>query len=74
MEHAHSVLHLFPSCVAFKNKLKTVNKTRNREQWRHAFYDNIHPCFPITASNDVLVSAVVALDIPLINMHDCYSP
>ena len=36
MEHARSVLHLFPSCVA----LETVNETRNREQWRHAFYDN----------------------------------
>ena len=39
MEHARSVLHLFPSCVALKNKLETVNETRNREQWRHAFYD-----------------------------------
>ena len=26
-------------CVALKNKLETVNETRNREQWRHAFYD-----------------------------------
>ena len=40
MEHARSVLHLFPSCVALKNKLETVNETRNREQWRRAFYDN----------------------------------
>ena len=40
MEHVRSVLHLFPSCVALKNKLETVNETRNREQWRHAFYDN----------------------------------
>ena len=40
MEHARSVLHLFPSCVALENKLETVNETRNREQWRHAFYDN----------------------------------
>ena len=39
MEHAHSVLHLFPSCVALENKLETVNETQNREQWRHAFYD-----------------------------------
>ena len=40
MEHARRVLHLFPLCVALKNKLETVNETRNREQWRHAFYDN----------------------------------
>ena len=39
MEHARSVLHLFTSCVALENKLQTVNETRNREQWRHAFYD-----------------------------------
>ena len=42
MEHVHSVLHLFPSCVALENKLETVNETRNREQWRHAFYDKAH--------------------------------
>ena len=30
MEHARSVLHLFPSCVALENKLETVNETRNR--------------------------------------------
>ena len=41
MEHARSVLHLFPLCVALKNKLETVNETQNREQWRHAFYDNM---------------------------------
>ena len=47
MEHARSVLHLFPSCVALENKFETVNETRNREQWRYAFYDNMKPCTTI---------------------------
>ena len=46
MEHARSVLHLFPSCVALENKFETVNETRNREQWRHAFYDKFSPHRP----------------------------
>ena len=41
-----------------------MNETRNREQWRHAFYDNV-----CTLEEFILVDVVTLLYMDELNMH-----